>query len=64
MPHIMIRCPTMGRPVPTGLTTEAIKFESLSGMVMSLQCPACLKLHKWERKEAWIDDGRPQRGSV
>ena len=26
MPEIMIRCPTFGTAVPTGLTTEAIKF--------------------------------------
>ena len=43
MPEIMIRCPTFGTAVPTGLTTEAIKFESLSGIEIPMQCPACLK---------------------
>jgi hypothetical protein len=55
MPKIMIRCSTFGTPVPTGLTTEAIKFDSLSGIEIPMQCPACLKNHKWERKDAWID---------
>jgi hypothetical protein len=54
MPEIMIRCPVFGRAVPTGLTTEKIRFDSLSGIVMSLRCPDCFKLHKWEHKDAWI----------
>jgi endogenous inhibitor of DNA gyrase (YacG/DUF329 family) len=56
MPNIMIRCPTVGTAVPTGLSTEKIRFESLSGVTMPLQCPACRKLHHWERKAAWIAD--------
>ena len=56
MPDIVIRCPNLGRVVPTGLTTEKIKLSSLSGIKLRLQCPACLKIHKWSQKEAWIYD--------
>jgi hypothetical protein len=52
----MIRCPNLGRIVPTGLTTEKIKLSSLSDVKLRLQCPACLKIHKWGQKEAWIYD--------
>jgi hypothetical protein len=55
MPNIMICCPTLGTSVPTGLTTEKIKFESLSGVMIPLRCPDCMKLHKWERKDAWVE---------
>jgi hypothetical protein len=55
MPNIMIRCPIRGTPVSTGLTTEQIKFESLSGIKIPLQCPACAKLHQWQHKEAWVE---------
>lgn len=58
MPKIMIRCPILEVPVPTGLTTEAIKFESLSGVTIPLRCPACRKLHEWEHKEAWVEKDR------
>jgi len=51
---IVIRCPTFDREVPTGLTTESIKFDSLSGIKLSLHCPACLKRHSWEKKDAWV----------
>jgi hypothetical protein len=57
MPDIMIRCPVMDKAVPTGLTTETIKFESIEdGIAIPLRCPACLKVHKWERKDAWAKE--------
>ena len=64
MPEIMIRCPNLGRIVPTGLTTEKIKLSSLSDLKLRLQCPACLKTHKWGWKEAWLyDRGKLTKGS-
>jgi hypothetical protein len=58
MPMIMIQCPTFKRAVPTGLTTENIKFDSLSGLAIPLQCPVCLKTHRWERAQAWVEEAR------
>ena len=56
MPDIMIRCPILGRAVPTGLTTEAIIFNSLDGnLSIPFRCPACMRLHHWGRKDAWVD---------
>jgi hypothetical protein len=52
----MICCPTTGKPVPTGLTTEKIKFESLAEIKIPLKSPACLKLHHWEHKQAWVQN--------
>jgi hypothetical protein len=54
MPDILIRCPVFKRPVRTGLTTEAIVFDSLDDLSIPLRCPACQKVHKWQRKDAWI----------
>jgi hypothetical protein len=62
MPVIMINCPTLGKAVPTGLSTETIVLDSLLDITIPLQCPACLKLHKWRRKDAWVDGrDRPHR---
>jgi hypothetical protein len=41
--------------VPTGLTTEKIKFDSLTGIKMPLECPACHRQHHWQRKDAWVE---------
>jgi hypothetical protein len=54
MADIMIRCPVLKEPVPTGLRTEAIKFESLDGLAIPLRCPACFKMHRWETRDAWV----------
>jgi hypothetical protein len=56
MLNIMIRCPILGIPVPTGLTTEKIKFESLTGITIPLTCPACSKVHQWQPKQAWVEN--------
>jgi hypothetical protein len=56
LPNIMIRCPILGRKVPTGLTTETIVLESLAAnLKIPLRCPACMKVHKWMPKDAWVD---------
>jgi hypothetical protein len=53
---IMIRCPVLGRAVPTGLTTEQVVFDSLlPDLEIPMRCPACKKFHKWRRKDAWIE---------
>jgi len=56
MSEILIRCPNLRRVVPTGLTTEKIKLSSLSDLKLRLQCPACLKIHRWGQKDALIYD--------
>ena len=56
VPKIMIRCPVLGRGVPTGLTTEQIVFDSLpSDLEIPMRCPACVKIHKWKPKDAWVE---------
>jgi hypothetical protein len=56
VPKIMIRCPTLGGKVPTGLTTEMVVFGSLPVKIkLPLRCPACRNVHAWAPKDAWID---------
>jgi hypothetical protein len=56
MPKIMIRCPITGRAVSTGLTTKTILFDSIDAdLEIPLRCPACLKMHNWRPRDAWID---------
>jgi hypothetical protein len=54
MRNILIRCPVFKKPVRTGLSTEAIVFDSLDDLSIPLRSPACKKVHKWQRKDAWI----------
>ena len=61
MPDIMVRCPTLGTGVPTGLTTEAVKFESIPDIAIPFRCSGCLKMHQWRPITAWVDKGRPRQ---
>jgi hypothetical protein len=63
MSKIMIRCPITRTDVPTGLTTEKIHFDSLpNDLAIPMRCPACLRFHKWRRKDAWIAMTREAEG--
>jgi hypothetical protein len=44
MSEIMICCPTFG--------TETIVPDLLEDLPIPMRCPACMKLHKWQRKDA------------
>jgi RNase P subunit RPR2 len=35
--------------------TEKIRFESLGGMQFSIICPTCGKIHRWKKRDAWIE---------
>ena len=59
MPKILINCPVRRKVVPTGLATEKIKFESLGEIEFTLVCPACGRMHRWEKKTAWVE-GEPE----
>lgn len=55
--NIFINCPTMGIPVPTGLSTNPVVFHSLPAVAVPLCCPACGKMHKWKPQDAWVGHG-------
>jgi hypothetical protein len=57
MADIMISCPIFGKPVPTGVTTEIIVLDTLD-FSLTMHCPACRKIHKWTRSDAWIEKAR------
>jgi hypothetical protein len=52
---ILIRCPTTGTVVRTGLNTGMVQFCSLAEVPYSGVCSACGKIHRWSQVHAWID---------
>ena len=59
MADIMILCPIFGTAVPTGITTEMIMLDTLD-FPLTMQCPACRKIHKWTRRDAQVEDQNAQ----
>ena len=57
MPRIIIRCPATLKPIPTGLTTDALILSSMPpDLKFSLKCPVCRRLHEWKKCEAWVEN--------
>lgn len=57
MGDIMIRCPTLGTAVRTGLRTDTIVLDSMpADLAIPLRCPACKAIHTWVRGDAWIEN--------
>jgi len=57
MAAVMIKCPVIGKAVPTGIAMDQKSFES---SVMSNNtfgpCPACGGSHTWDKKDAFLDN--------
>ena len=55
MSRIMIQRPLLNGPIPTGLTTDMIKLDSMN-MALILRCPACDSDHEWKQEDAWVEN--------
>jgi hypothetical protein len=51
---VMIRCPTTGAEVATGIICDWQTFNSLSNEPGRVLCPACKAEHAWARDDAWL----------
>jgi hypothetical protein len=55
---IMIRCPSTGRHVSTGI--EVAEVERLPSVRATTLCAACSCVHDWTKDDAWLADGGEQ----
>jgi hypothetical protein len=58
MPNVMTWCPTLQRAVPTGVTTEMVRLDTLQ-IASTFHCPLCGRDHTWQRADAWVDGCPP-----
>jgi hypothetical protein len=54
MAMVIIRCPRSGRPVFTGIETDAAVFERLPDSESRVLCPACGSEHLWRKTDALL----------
>lgn len=54
MADIVIKCPSTGETVATGMTIEPAEFETAELGMNTFQCPACDQIHTWNRKDAFL----------
>ena len=54
MADIVIKCPSTGEIVATGMTIEPEAFEAAEIGMNTFQCPACDQVHTWNKKDAFL----------
>jgi hypothetical protein len=53
---VMIRCPTTGREVSTGIEVDRPRFECSPVFFAQTFCPFCRAEHQWFAKDAWVKE--------
>ena len=56
---VMVRCPTTGRELSTGVEMDAATFERLPDIHSQIKCPLCRLDHNWSTREAWLGNPAP-----
>ncbi len=52
---IMIKCPSTGRAVSTGIETS--NLDKLPSVIATMKCSACGRVHEWTKDQAWLAEG-------
>ncbi len=56
MPRVLIRCPTTGKPLPTGFPVGSKEIFKTSDFVNnSTNCRHCGKVHEWSKEDAFLE---------
>ena len=56
MPEVLIKCPSTGKPIPTGIAMSKQLFESAMMQGNSVQCPHCQQMHTWDKGDAYLEE--------
>ena len=59
MGTVVVRCPTTGEEVSTGISMDQATFDTMYNSGQSFECPACGKTHTWEKKTARVSEDPP-----
>jgi hypothetical protein len=52
---IMIKCPSTGHAVSTGI--EMSGLDRLPSVIATMVCSACGRVHEWTKADAWLAEG-------
>ena len=56
---VMVRCPSTGRELSTGVEMDEETFQRLSDIRSQMRCPICGIDHIWSTREAWLGNPAP-----
>jgi hypothetical protein len=64
MGNIMIKCPTTGAAIATGLQAEPSHFARTPVFFSRTLCPICRVTHEWFAAEAWVQESGEDRAAA
>jgi len=59
MADVLTWCSRTGFPIPTGITTDMVQFDSLPNVAIPISCPVCRRTHTWRPSTSWIAGNGP-----
>lgn len=62
MGHVLMRCPTTNRLVPTGVITDPASFASSQFEDNESDCAACGRMHTWSKKDVVLEEDLKRNG--
>ena len=61
MGMLMIKCPSTGKYVPTGIVMDRSSFETCRLENNAVHCPECSEVHTWGSADARLIEEMPAR---
>jgi hypothetical protein len=59
MGAVMVKCPTTGRNIATGIVADRVSFNAAPVFFAVVYCRICRTEHEWFAKDAWVCDSEP-----
>ena len=56
---VVIKCPETDQEVPIGIRLDLHTLDKLPVDCASIECPACGKMHKWSKDNAFLSLHHP-----
>jgi hypothetical protein len=56
---LMVRCPSTGHELSTGIEMDAATFAKLPDILSQMKCPACGLDHNLSTRDAWLGNPVP-----
>ena len=60
---VVIRCPTTGRTISTGIEADGEAFAYSPVFFATSYCSVCAGNHSWFARDAWVEARRPEEAA-
>ena len=61
MATLMIKCPSTGQPISTGMDLDKASFDSSTFSNNGVGCPICRQTHIWNKSDAFFLEDKKEK---